>query len=126
MQATVKYLTNGYSVTGVSIPGNAVVTHYAATLNEAVYWIAQLFGVTLVLASEPPEHVLPLVQAVNSPYISQLAVVFDITGGGFITRAEPNRKFNTPQVEEFCGDMDAVSLALTKIYTFVPEVPPSI
>lgn len=120
MQATVKYLTNGYSVIGVGEPETPPQQYYAADLSEVVYFIATIFGLvfnyTQVQTSPQPWSA-----AVKNPMMSQEAIVFPLSGGGFITRAQPNLKYGTPVVEEYCADMDGVHAAVTKIYTYVPD-----
>jgi hypothetical protein len=120
--ATVKYIINGYTVSGgdpAATPPVPYVTHYAAALVEVPYWIAQILGVP---AGPPPpsNRETGAVRTVADPYLNQLALVSKMTDGGFLVRAEPSVKFGTPPAEEFCTDMDAVSAALTKIYTYTP------
>lgn len=125
-RVTVRFLTNGYSVSkdGNVLPADPPETQYAVDLDEVAYWVAQMLGTTGFSPTGAVGTPLPYAEAVVHPMIGQEALVYQISDGTYITQANPNAKFGTPVVQERCVDIDAVRVALEKIYTYSPPAPP--
>jgi len=119
--ATVKYISNGYTVSGEDLGAQPPVpysSHYAATLAEVPYWIAQILGVAGAQAQRA-SGAAELHDA-NDPLLNRTATVWPLTDVGFITRADASPTLHTPDVEEYCSDMDAVTAAINRIFTTPP------
>jgi hypothetical protein len=119
--ATVRYITNGYTVNwsgsqAIGVPASL----YAATIPEAVYWLGRIFD---PVAQPPALRAEPSPQVVenNDPLLGMEAVVSDIASGGFLVRQQSATLTPRP-VETFCANVDAVSDLLTLIFT-PPVVP---
>ena len=121
-QATVKYISTGYTVQS---SGNAVVPEslYAATIPEVVYWLNRLFnplapaGAQAAPARSCIKAPAPaIIDGADDPLQNQQSEVATIASGGFVVRQLPN--VNGAQlIDVYCVNMDAVSAALTAIYT---------
>jgi hypothetical protein len=126
-QVTVKYIVNGYTVTG-AVPETGVESHYAMTLEEVVYWVDQMLRATAPQtrkkksskAEAPPEATLRL--AAEDPLSNQEAIVMTMTTGGFLVRQMANNAILGRQssYEAQCDSMDDVHNVLAQVYTAPP------
>jgi hypothetical protein len=121
-QATVKYISNGYTVVSL---GNAVVPDslYAATIPEVVYWLGRLLDPLAPAGAEaaPARSCIKMpapaiIDGADDPLQNQQAQVATIKSGGFVVTQLPNMN-GAELLDVYCVDMDAVSAALTAIYT---------
>jgi len=115
-QATVRYITNGYTVNwsgsqAVGLPASL----YAASIPEAVYWLGRIFD---PVSQSPPARREAEAQIVenNDPLLGMEAYVLDIASGGFLVRQQGPTLTPRP-IETYCANIDAVSAMLTQIFT---------
>ena len=117
--ATVRYISNGYTVNwsgsqAVGVPASL----YAASIPETVYWLGRIFDPV----AQPPalqRGVTPQIVENTDPLLGVEAVVSDIASGGFLVRQQsPTAAFRP--VETYCTNIDAVSDQLTQIFTPPP------
>lgn len=119
--ANVRYITNGYIV-GANVPtAPALQSVYAATIPEVVYWIGRIFD-PIVAAAPLPGGTPTIIVPPDDPLLGQRASVEEIASGGFLVTQVPSPVSGGQFVELYCVSMDAVSDALTQIFT--PPVAP--
>jgi hypothetical protein len=114
--ATVKYITNGYTVQSFGSPA-VPDSLYAATIPEVVYWLGRLFDPLAPARLEAAGSVAPRIINNNDPLLGQQAQVETIASGGFLVRQFPNPPIGGQLVETYAVDLDAVSALLTQIFT---------
>lgn len=137
--ATVKYISNGYIVTGSNFPPSVPQPLYATTIPEVVYWLGRiydpivqtsslegqvtafeslLFQVRELLEDRPSEPTPQLIE--NSDLLlGQLANVDQVASGGYLVTQvpSPTGTGNRQTIETFTTTMDGVSDLLTEIFT---------
>lgn len=116
--AAIRYITNGYIVQGHGGAGAAPESVYALTIPEVVYWLGRIFD-PIVYAAPPARERVPAPQIINpplDPLLGQTANVVTIATGGFLVQQNASMS-GAKFVEVYCVDMDAVSTALTQIFT---------
>jgi len=115
--ATVKYISNGFTVNwagsqAVGVPASL----FAASIAEAVYWLGRIFDPVAQPAALRSDAV-PRVIVSNDPLLGQQANVIDIASGGFLVTQLPNITAGGQIVETFAPTMDGVADLLTQIFT---------
>jgi hypothetical protein len=124
IQANVKYISNGYIVTQLGALPPAIDTVYALTIAEVVYWLGKMFdpvaGAPALAAQDAPAP--SIIEPSADPLLGQLAMVATIASGGFLVTQVPSIGSGAQFVEVYCVNMDAVSDALTQVFT--PPPPP--
>jgi hypothetical protein len=136
-QVTVKYIDNGYTVVG-AVPETGVESHYAATLEEAVFWVDQMLAAPAAesapqakkkksskaeAAPESESQWEPELRlASEDPLANQEAIVMTMTTGGFLVRQMANSAIPTRResYEAQCYSMDDVANVLAQVYTAPP------
>ena len=118
----VKYITNGYIVRAFG-SAQQLDSVYAGTIPEVVYWVGRMFD-PITGAAPPLTRTGPAPQIIDNtdPLLNQEAQVEKVASGGFLTRQQGGLS-GAKQLEIYCVDLDAVSTALTQIYT--PPEPPA-
>jgi hypothetical protein len=119
INAQVKKISNGFIATQLSPPGAAIDTVFAATIAEVVYWLGRMFDpVSGAPALDAQDAPAPQIIAPSAdPTVGQLAGVGTIASGGFVVTQIPFMGSGAQLVEVYCVNMDAVSAALTEIFT---------
>jgi hypothetical protein len=119
--ATVKYISNGYIVTGGEFPPSVPQPLYAATIPEVVYWLGRIFDPIvlqepLTFSKAPEPH---LIAPINDPLLNQLATVGKVASGGYLVTQIPSiiGGAGQPIIDVYCVNLDAVAQVLTVIYT---------
>lgn len=119
-QATVKYISNGYTITHTQIVQPVPEAIYAGSIPEVVYWLGRIFepfapaGFAAAPAGSGP-GAAPAIIDNTDPLNNQLASVETIASGGFVVRQMGS--IAGPTVDVWCVSMDAVANALTQIFT---------
>jgi hypothetical protein len=134
-QVTVKYIVNGYTVIG-AVPETGVESHYAATLEEAVFWVDQMLAETAQprekKSSKTKARPVPQSQeeatpqlAAEDPLSNQEAIVMTMTTGGYLVRQMSNNAISSrlSSYEAQCYSMDDVHDVLVQVYTAPPPPP---
>ena len=126
--ATVRYITNGYTVNwqgsqAIGVPASL----YAGSIAEAVYWLGRIFDpVAQPAAPAPPAaRALGTPRTIDNtdPLLGQQAQVIDIASGGFLVTQQPSALTGgLRMIEVYCVDMDAVHAVLAQIYTPPPPL----
>lgn len=113
----VKYISNGYIVRAFG-SAQQLDSVYAATIPEVVYWINRMFDP--ITGAAPPfarnATAAPRIIENTDVLLNQEAQVEKVASGGFLVRQQPSPG-GARMLEVYCVDMDAVSAALTEIYT---------
>jgi hypothetical protein len=121
INAQVKKISNGFITTQTSPPPaqGGIDTVYAATIPEVVYWLGRIFdpvnGAPALASSSAPAP--QIIAPPSDPTVGQQASVNTIASGGFVVTQFPSVGSGAQMVEVYCVNMDAVSAALTEIFT---------
>lgn len=134
-QVTVKYIVNGFTIIG-AVPETGVESHYAATLEEAVFWVDQMLAAASPAAQAKkkksakveaaPESEIQdrpaLRLAAEDPLSNQEAIVMTMTTGGFLVRQMANNAIisRRESYDAQCYSMDDVHDVLVMVYTAPP------
>ena len=123
--ATVRYISNGYTVNwqgsaAIGVPASL----YAASIPEAVYWLNRIFDpVSQPTAPTPPAAREPRIIDNDDPLLGQQGQVIDIASGGFlVTQQASVPGGGLRPIEIYCATMDAVAQVLTVIFTPPPPL----
>lgn len=120
--SNVRYITNGYIVTASGLGVAALESIYAATIPEVVYWLGRIFdpinSATQSLSKAGPPNATPMIiTPADDPLLGQSAKVDTIASGGFLVTQFAGPVPSAKHLEVYCPNMDAVSDALTAIFT---------
>jgi hypothetical protein len=119
INAQVKHISNGFIVTQMSPPPaqGGIDTVFAGTVAEAVYWLGRIFDPLAPAAAAANAPAPQVIDPSADPTVGQFANVGTIASGGFVVTQVPFIGSGAQQVELYCVNMDAVSAALTEIFT---------
>jgi hypothetical protein len=121
INAQVKHISNGFIVTQTSPPPaqGGIDTVYAGTVPEVVYWLGRIFdpvnGAPAAASASAPTP--QIIDPSTDPTVGQFASVSTVASGGFVVTQVAFPGSGAQQVELYCANMDAVSAALTEIFT---------